>query len=76
MHPLAPDLKDLKDEELYSKLQDLNNKMNQAYRFGNNSLLVQIQMLINDYQTEVNNRRQALLDKKDDKNLGSLIKVK
>lgn len=76
MHPLAPNLKELKDEELYSKLQELNTKMTQAYRFGNNSLMVQIQMLIEDYQVEINNRRQALLDSKDTKNLSSLIKVK
>ncbi len=76
MHPLAPNLTELKDDELYSKLQDLNNKMNQAYRFGNHALLTQIQMLINDYQTEVNNRRRAQLENKDTKNLSSLIKVK
>ena len=76
MHPLAPNLKELKDDELYSKLQELNTKMMQAYRFGNNALLTQIQMLINDYQTEVNNRRQAQLETKDNKNLSSLIKVK
>jgi len=76
MHPLTPNLTELKDDELYAKLQELNNKMNQAYRFGNHALLSQIQMLLEDYQTEVNNRRRAQLDSKDNKNLSSLIKIK
>lgn len=74
MHPLTPNLTDLKDEELYAKLQELNSKMIQSYKMRNHALLSQLQMLINDYQNEVNNRRQQQLDKKD--NLGNLIKVR
>lgn len=76
MHPLAPNLSELKDDELYAKFQELNTRMNQAYRFGNHALLTQIQMLMEDYQTEINNRRRAQLETKDSKNLSSLIKVK
>ena len=77
MHPLTPNLSELKDEELFSKYQDLNNKMSMAYKFRNHAMLVQLQMLIEDYQTEINLRRQAQLDTKNDKNnLSSLIKVK
>jgi hypothetical protein len=37
---------------------------------------MQLQMLIEDYQNEINNRRKTLLDQKDTKNLSSLIKIK
>jgi|694.fasta_scaffold08495_11 uncharacterized protein YsxB (DUF464 family) len=76
MHPLAPNLSELKDDELHAKFQELNSKIQQAYRFRNHALLMQLQMLIEDYQNEINNRRKTLLDQKDTKNLSSLIKIK
>jgi hypothetical protein len=76
MHPLAQNLSELKDDELHAKFQELNSKIQQAYRFRNHALLMQLQMLIEDYQNEINNRRKTLLDQKDTKNLSSLIKIK
>ena len=76
MHPLAPNLSELKDDELYAKFQELNSKIQQAYRFRNHALLMQLKMLVEDYQNEINNRRKTLLDQKDTKNLSSLIKIK
>lgn len=77
MHPLTPNLTELKDDELLAKLQELNTKLNQAYKFRNAAMIGQIQMLLEDYQTEINLRRQSQLDNtKDKNNLSSLIKVR
>jgi hypothetical protein len=68
MHPLAPDLSQLKDEELRKKQADLMQKLNTAYRFGNNSLVAQIQMLLQDYNGELGRRQQKQLDELLEKN--------
>lgn len=61
MHPLTPDLTELKDDELQRKCAELSSKMNQAYRFGNADLVGQIQMMLEDYQGELVRRQQAAL---------------
>ena len=62
MHPLTPDLSGLNDQDLSSKLSELQTKMNTAYRMGNAGLIHQIQMVIEDYQSELNNRQRKQLD--------------
>jgi len=62
MHPLTQDLSVLKDEELHSKVIDLNNRLNQSYRFGNWELINQIQMLLGDYQSELAARQARQLE--------------
>lgn len=62
MHPLAPDLTQLKDDELSAKLNELNKKLNWAYRMGNGALVGQLRMIIEDYQSELTRRNQKVLE--------------
>jgi hypothetical protein len=66
-HPLAPNLRGLKDEELQTKYNDLLKRYNQAYRFGPVSIIPQLQMLLGDYQEELNRRNQVLMDELSEK---------
>lgn len=78
MHPLTPDLSEIKDEELRKKHAELMQRLNQAYRFGNGSLVYQLQMLLEDYTNEVNRRNQKQLDElmKKNNNFKDIIDVK
>lgn len=62
MHPLAPDLTGLKEEELHKKHGELTARINQVYRLGNMELLTQLQMLEEDYRIEIQRRNQKLMD--------------
>lgn len=77
-HPLAPDLKDLKDDELYAKINEINNKMNAAWRMGSNGLVTQMQMLLNHYQQELAERNRRKLEdmEKSGKNFTKIIDIK
>ena len=59
MHPLGNDLTKLSEDELNKKFGDLTKRFNQAYRFGPQSIIPQIQMVMQDYQEEMK-RRSAL----------------
>ena len=56
MHPLAPSLKDVPDQELYKKYNDLLARLNQAWRYGPHSLVPQIQMMMEHYKNEISER--------------------
>jgi len=60
MHPLGSDLTKLSDDELHKKMGELQKRYMQAYRFGPHSIIPQIQMVMEDYQNEIQtrNRRQ------------------
>ena len=62
MHPLTPDLTQLKDDELQRKCAELSNKLNMAYRFGQVELVGQIQMILDDYNNEMMRRQQKMLE--------------
>ena len=62
MHPLAPDLSQLSNDDLYQKYNDLQKRFNQAYRFGPISIIPQIQMMMEHYQTEISNRNAKQLE--------------
>jgi len=62
MHPLAPNLSDLTDDELHKKFGELQKRYGQAYRFGPQSIIPQLQMLMQDYQYEINLRNQKQLE--------------
>lgn len=62
MHPLAPDLSNLSDDELHKKRGDLQQKIMFAYRMGQGGMVGQIQLLIADYDAEIQRRNQKLLD--------------
>lgn len=58
MHPLNPDLSKLTDQELDQKCNDLVNRMNRSHSMGNTEMIVQLQMIYEDYTAE-QQRRQA-----------------
>ncbi len=62
MHPLAPNLETLTDEELHTKHSDLQTRLNTAYRMGNADMVNQLQLLLQDYAMEVERRNQKMLD--------------
>jgi hypothetical protein len=68
MHPLLPDLTELKDDELHKKIHELTQRLTQAYRFGNYELAGQVHMLLDDYQAESSRRSKKLLDELQAKN--------
>ena len=68
MHPLIPDLSNLSTEELHKKYNELNQKLNQAYRFGPTSAIPQMQMIIENYRYEMDVRNRKLMDEMEAKN--------
>ena len=81
MHPLLSNLTNLSDDELYNKLSELNKRYSQAYRFGPQQIIPQLQMLIEDYNAEINRRNakkmqelQEKLDKQANKKDGKGMK--
>ena len=76
-HPLTPDLSKLSDDELHKKRSELQNRLMFSYRMGNADLVGQIQLLIQDYDIEVQNRNQKMMDQmsKANKNFGNIINI-
>jgi hypothetical protein len=73
MHPLGSSLANLKDEELHQKYGELSKRLNQCFRSGPQSVIPQLQMLMGDYQEEIQRRNQKVMDdllKKQDKDGG------
>jgi hypothetical protein len=62
MHPLTPDLSGLSDDELHKKRAELSNRMMFAYRMGHGDMIGQIQLVMGDYDMEVQRRNQKMLD--------------
>jgi hypothetical protein len=62
MHPLTPDLSSLSDDELHKKRAELSNRMQFAYRMGHGDMIGQIQLVMGDYDMEVQRRNQKMLD--------------
>ena len=56
MHPLAPSLAGVTDQELYKKYNELLAKLNQAWRAGPHGIIPQIQMMMDHYQNEIRER--------------------
>ena len=52
----------LKEEELNQKFNDLMKRFNQAARFGPASVIPQLQMLVNDYQAEMQRRGTVAME--------------
>ena len=70
MHPLVSDLSGLTNEELHKKYNDLMKKYNQAFKFGPTSIIPQMQMILENYKFEMDNRNRKTLEdmeKKSDK---------
>lgn len=62
MHPLAQDLTPLSDDEVHKKFGELQKRYQQAYRFGPQSIIPQIQMMMEHYQSEIQRRNQKQMD--------------
>ena len=62
MHPLTPDLTGLSDDELHKKRAELSNRMMFASRMGHGDMIGQIQLVMGDYDMEVQRRNQKMLD--------------
>ena len=62
MHPLTPDLTQLSTDELQKKQSELQRKMIQAYNFGNTDLAIQLQMLLEDYTMEMQQRQAKMME--------------
>ena len=62
MHPLVSDLSGLSNEELHKKYNDLMQKYNQAARFGPTSVIPQMQMILENYRYEMDNRNRKTLE--------------
>jgi hypothetical protein len=76
-HPLSPDLTKLTTEELHSKRAELQNRFIFAYRMGNGDLVHQLQLIIDDYALEIENRNRKMLDDaaKNGKNFADKIDI-
>ena len=61
-HPLTPDLTKLSLEELNEKYSDLLKRYNQSFRWGKPDMAQQLQLLIQDYQFEIDNRNRKQLE--------------
>ncbi len=55
-HPFISDLSDKSLDDLQKTVNDLNGKLNFAFRTGNVALIGQLRMVIESYQTEVSKR--------------------
>lgn len=62
MHPLSPNLESLTDDDLNKKFGELQKRYTQCWRFGPMDLLPQLQMLMDDYQSEIQRRNQKIMD--------------
>lgn len=62
MHPLAPDLSKLTDEELHTKRGELQGRMSFAYQIGNADMVNQLQLLLQDYAMEVEQRNAKMME--------------
>ena len=77
MHPLSPDLSKLTDDELQQKRGELQNRLMTSYRMGNADLVTQVQLLLGDYDIELQTRNQKMMDQmsKASKNFGNIINI-
>ena len=62
-HPFVEDLSQKTLEELQTIISSLNNKLSVAYRMGNQSLINQMNMVIESYKDEYNNKMNDLINK-------------
>lgn len=62
MHPLSPDLTQLTDAELQKKHAELLSRLTQSYKFGNAQMVHQLQMLLDDYNLELNRRQRKIIE--------------
>ena len=74
MHPLTPNLRELTDEELLSKINELYKKLRIAY--SNPPVYAQLQNIMDDYQFEQKRRLQEQREKFENNELNKKIDIK
>lgn len=77
MHPLQPDLSNITDQELDSKIQELSRRYFQAMRISP-SILSQLVLLLDSYKLEREERQIAkarLAAESGENDINELIKV-
>lgn len=62
MHPFSPDFSTMNDDELNKKFGDLQKRYMQCWRFGPMDLVPQLQMLMDDYQAEIQRRNAKIME--------------
>ncbi len=62
MHPLSPNLSNFNDDELNKKFGELQKRYMQCWKFGPMDLLPQLQMLMDDYQAEIQRRNAKVME--------------
>lgn len=71
-HPFISDLSDKSFDDLQDSIMDLTKKLNYAYRTSNTSLINQMLMVLDSYNTEYQKRIDAMYKKQ---NLQSTIQI-
>jgi hypothetical protein len=76
-HPLTPDLSKLSMEDLTNKISDLQRRLTYAFRIGQSDMVGQLQLLMQDYNTELSerNRRQLEEMEKHSKQFKNIIDI-
>ena len=76
-HPLTPDLSKLTLDEVTQKYGDLLKRMTYAYRIGQADMVQQLQLLLQDYQEEMDTRNRKQLEdmQKSSKNFKNIIDI-
>lgn len=78
MHPLTENLSAMSMDDLTKKQSELLNKITMAYRWGKPEMVGQLQMILDDYQQEINLRNQRQLEEmqKNSKGFKNIIDIK
>lgn len=76
-HPLTPDLSKLTMDEVTQKYGELLKRITYAYRIGQADMVQQLQLLLSDYQAELDLRNQKQLEEmqKTSKNFKNIIDI-
>lgn len=74
MHPLTPNLRELTDEELLGKINEIYKKLRIAY--NNPPVYAQLQNIMDDYQFEQKRRLQEQREKFENHELNKKIDIK
>jgi hypothetical protein len=74
-HPLESDLRELKDNELEEKIQELTKKYYAAARMGYADLLTQLSTFLIIYKEEMSRRNRERFKNDDNGDLDQLINV-
>ena len=81
MHPLGNNLTNLSEDDLNKKFGELMKRYTQASRFGPQSIIPQLQMMMEDYKAEMQRRNAVAMEEmrkkmdKDGKSFSGIIDI-